>query len=515
MQHLRIGIGGIWHESNSFCGRGVTADDFSVHGRFAVGQDVVENSQRQDELAGFAEVLSRDGRIEIVPLLSAETWIAGHLTDQAVAFLEGVLRRGIKEAGHLDGICFAPHGAMAGTTIADVDGHFVNVFREELGPDIPIVLALDCHGVVTRQMVELSTAIVGSRTHPHVDVKETGMRAAEILLDTLSGKKKPVVACHKIPLLVPPPDDGTNSGALKELFDKFTAWDQIEGVIACSLCPSYAWQDVPEQSWAALAVTDDDPALADRLARELAQACWDARVRLLPEPMVSPHEAVRQAAAAEGCPVIITDSADTVGGGAPGDNTVLLEALLELRHEVDGLILMHLPDPEAVSLLQTHQVGEMVSLQVGGHRDTLYSEPVAVTGEVLCITQGPISDDGGFIAEPMAETGGIVCLGVDNIRLVLTDREIMGPQPSVFRQVGIEPFEAKVVTLKTGIGFLVTYGDVAKTVIRADCPGVVSYNLKNYEFQHVPRPMFPIDDDADWQLPPPDVDGGSAGGVGS
>ena len=513
MQKLRIGIGGIWHESNSFCDQGVTADDFSVHGRFSVGNDVVDKSQRRDELAGFVEVLSRDSRIEIVPLLSAETWIAGQLTDEAVAFLEGILRRGVKAAGRLDGICFAPHGAMAGTTIADVDGHFVNVFREELGPDIPIILALDCHGVVTRQMVDLSTAIVGSRTHPHIDVAKTGMRAADILLDTLSGKKKPVVACHKIPLLVPPPDDGTNSGALKELFDKFIAWDRIEEVIACSLCPSYAWQDVPEQSWAALAVTDNDAALADRLARELAQACWDARFRLLPEPMVSPREAVRQAAAAEECPVIITDSADTVGGGAPGDNTVLLEAVLELRNEVDGLILMHLPDPKAVTVLKTHQVGDVVSLKVGGKRDRRYSEPVSVTGKILCITQGPINNDGGFIAEPMAETGGIVCLGVDNVRLVLTDREIMGPQPSVFRKAGIEPFEAKVVTLKTGIGFKVTYGHVAKTIVRADCPGVVSYNLNNYEFKHVPRPMFPIDDGADWQLPPPDAGDGPGGGA--
>ena len=498
---FRIGIGGIWHESNSFCVRDVTAEDFTIHGRTAIGKNVLDQTERRDEVAGFAEVLKRNSQIEIIPLLSAETWIAGHLTDEAVGFLEDILRCGLREAGPLDGICFAPHGAMAGTTIADVDGHFIKVFREELGTNVPIVLALDCHAVVTRQMIELSTAIVASRTHPHVDVVETGMRAANILLDTLSGKVRPVIACHKIPLLLPPPDDGTKSGALKELFDKFIAWDQIDNVIAGSLCPSYPWQNVPEQGWAAIVVADNDMALADRLARELAQACWDARFRLLPEPMVSPQEAVRQAAAAEGCPILITDSADTVGSGAPGDNTVLLEALLELCHEVDGLVLAHLPDPEAVSLIKAHRVGDTVTVRGGGKRDTRYSSPLTVTGEILCITEGPITNDGNFIAEPMAEVGSIVCLGIRNVRLVLTEREIMGPQPSVFRKVGIEPFEAKVVTLKTGIGFKVTYGHVAKAVIRADCPGVVSYNLRNYDFTRVPRPMFPIDTDAHWKLP--------------
>ncbi|MBM3801775.1 MAG: M81 family metallopeptidase [Acidimicrobiia bacterium] len=498
---LRIGIGGIWHESNSFCIRDVTAEDFTRHGRTAFGGDILEHSERRDEVAGFAEVLRQHRHIEIVPLISAETWIAGHLSSDAVGFLEGSLRRGLREAGKLDGICFAPHGAMAGAAIADVDGHLINVFREELGPGVPVILTLDCHAVLTRQMLDLSTAVVAYRTHPHVDVVETGVRAANILLDTLAGKLRPVTAMVKIPLLLPPPDDGTKSGALKELFDKFIAWDRIDNVIAASLCPSYPWQNVPEQGWAAVVVTNHDVALADRLARELAQACWEARFRLLPEPMVTPHEAVRQAALAKGFPILITDSADTVGSGAPGDNTVLLAALLEMCHEVNGLALAHLPDPEAVSRLKSHRVGDTVTLRVGGKRDTRYCSPLTVTGEILCITEGPITNDGKFIAEPMAETGSIVCLSIQNVRLVLTEREIMGPQPSVFRKVGIEPFEAKVVTLKTGIGFKVTYGHVAKAVIRADCPGVVSYNLRNYDFNRVPRPMFPIDDNAHWELP--------------
>jgi microcystin degradation protein MlrC len=207
---------------------------------------------------------------------------------------------------------------------------------------------------------------------------------------------------------------------------------------------------------------------------------------------------VRKAAAVQGCPVVITDSADYVGGGGGSDTTTLLSAFLEMRHEVDGLLLMHLPDPEAVSELNTSPVGSTVTVDVGGRRESRFSRPLSVTGEILCVTQGPITDDGRFGSEPMIEVGAIVCLAIDNVRLVLTERVILGPQPSVFRKVGIEPFEAKIVGLKTGVGFKTTYGHVAKAVFRADCPGSLSYDLTNFEFQHMSRAMFPIDSNATW-----------------
>jgi len=350
---------------------------------------------------------------------------------------------------------------------------------------------------VTQQMVELADVFVAYRTHPHDDIVETGARAARVLLDALDGKTKPVMVCRKAPLLFP--DSGTEDGALKEIFEKFIAWDGIEGVIACSLCPSFPWQDVPEQGWAALAVTNGDAALAERLAAELAQACWEARHELLPAPRLSPEEAIRKAAATEGCPVIIADPADNVGGGGGGDTTVLLETLLAARRDVAGLILHHIPDAQAVKSLTGAGVGDTVTVRVGGKRDWRFSRPVTVTGEVLCVTKGRITDDGKFTARELVDVGATVCLGVDNVRLVLTERLVHGPQPSLFRKVGIEPFEAKIVAVKSGIGYKVTYGDVAKAMIVVDCPGALSSNMASFDFKRVPRPIFPIDGDFEWE----------------
>ena len=500
MSDFRIGMGRFWHESNTFASRCTEIADFmSYHDGLLLGEEILGGPERRDELTGFKDVLSRDARVEMIPLISAGALPSGPLTQETVDHLESALRNQLRKAGRMDGICFALHGAMSAEAIPDLDGYFLKIIRAEVGPDVPIVCPLDHHAVVTRQMVDLSTSLVAYRTHPHLDEDETGRRAARILLDIMEGNTKPTVAFQKIPLLLPPPDDGTHSGALKELFDTLTEWDRIDGVIACSLCPSYPWQDVPEQGWTALAVTNADQPLADRLARQLGEQAWAARTRLLPEPMVSPREAVRQAAAVQGCPVVITDSADYVGGGGGSDTTTLLEAFLELRHEVDGLILLHLPDPQAIAALKASSPGDTVTVEVGGKRETRFSRPLRVTGEIMCCAKGPITDDGKFDSEPMVEVGTIVCLAVDNVRLVLTERVILGPQPSVFRKVGIEPFDAKIVGLKTGIGFKTTYGHVAKAVIRADCPGSLSYDLSNFEFKNLSREMFPIDPNATWR----------------
>jgi len=497
---LRIAVCRIMHESNSFATTEAELPDFKNVGGILMGSEVLTSTDRDDEIAGFRNVLEAwNENIEVVPLLSVSGFAGGHVAANAVCYFDEILRGKLRESGDLDGICFALHGAMASADIPDLEGHFVEVVRQEKGETIPVVVSLDCHAVVTRKMVELASAICAYHKHPHTDVVQTGERAANILLRMLGGEISPVMTCQKIPMIVPPPDDGATYGPLKEVADHLQEVGQVDGVIDLSLFPGQCWLDVPEQGWTALAVTDADPELGRRLVRELATHAWSVRERLLPEPMLTPEEAVRAAAAVPGHPIVITDAADTVGAGAPGDTTTLLDALLTQREMVEGLVLLHLPDPQAIEGITPADVGSTVALDVGGKRDIRFSRPLTVSGEVLCVTDGIIEDVGGFGATPTVDAGKTVCLAIDNVRLVLTQHVVFGPQPSVFRKVGIEPFEAKIVALKTGIGFKVTYG-VAKVGFRADCPGAASYNLNHYDFTHAQRPLYPLDRDMQWQV---------------
>ena len=125
-----------------------------------------------------------------------------------VRFFENTLRQQLAEAGAIDGICFALHGANSAVSIPDLDGHILKILRQVAGGDIPIICTLDFHAVVTEQMLDLCDGFFAYRTHPHVDLVETGNLAASTLLDQLQGRCKPTLSYKRIPLLLTPPDQG-------------------------------------------------------------------------------------------------------------------------------------------------------------------------------------------------------------------------------------------------------------------------------------------------------------------
>ena len=178
--------------------------------------------------------------------------------------------------------------------------------------------------------------------------------------------------------------------------------------------------------------------------------------------------------------------------GAPGDNTHLLRDLIEQSGRVDGIVVTHLPSPKAVAELSACSVGDDVVVAVGGEYDRMFCKPLEVLGQLVALEQGPIADDGQFGTEPFVQTGRIACIAIENVRLVLTERVIMGPQPSLFRKVGIDPYKVKIVALKTGVGYKATYGHVVESVFRSDCPGACSYDLSRFDYKLVPRPACSV-----------------------
>lgn len=496
---FRVAILRIMHESNSFSPLKSDLDHFRACDEIRLGRALLEKSERRDEITGFLNVLgSPESNVDVVPLLGMSGLAGGYVTDTVTDFLEHTLREQLRGAGVLHGVLAALHGAMASESIRDLDGHLLQIIRDEVGPEIPIVCSLDLHGVVSLRVVESCTAIAGYHTHPHIDVVATGERAATLLLRTLRREIRPAMAWRKIPMLFPPPDDGTNSGAMKEVYEATKAYVDGKVIVDCSLFCPYCWLDAPAQGAAAIAITDGDSSLAQRIADEIAARLWSARRQFEPEKMFAAPDAVAMAARIVAGPVVVTDSADTTGSGSPGDNTVLLQALLEARRSVNGTILHHIPDADAVSQLHKSRLGSIAELAVGGKRDTRFCRPLEVRGEVVCVTEGIIEDVGRFTMKPYIDAGKTVCLRIDNIFLVLTERMVIGPQPSLFRKVGIEPFHAHLVALKTGVGFKPTYGHIAKAVIHADCPGAASYNLRNYTYTLIQRPMYPFDADMKW-----------------
>ena len=162
MSKKRIAICRFEHEANTFSPLDAGLEEFqNTVGGILIGEDLLNQPDRSDEIKGFLNVLrSSEEIIEIVPLISASGFAGGNVTAEVVSYLEENLRQMLREAGDLDGFLFALHGAMASKEIPDLEGYFLGIVREALGFEIPLVCTLDHHAILTQKMVDLSHVIL-------------------------------------------------------------------------------------------------------------------------------------------------------------------------------------------------------------------------------------------------------------------------------------------------------------------------------------------------------------------
>ena len=515
---MRVGVLKFWHESNTFTSVDTELARFTELGTYSgvkLGDECrPEPGDRNSELTGMLDTFeAAPESVQVVPLMSAGSMPSGPWTAEVVAQMEALLMAQLRKAlavGPLDGVCAALHGAMASRHDRDLDGWILELIRAEVGPNVPITVALDCHAVVTARMAQHARCLVSYKTHPHLDLPETGARAASLLLQALQNPDGGPTQCLiRVPMLFA--DCGTEVGELKQIFADFAAAEEAPGVLSCCLNMAFPMLDAEDQGWTVVVITDDDIALAESLCTTLAQRVWDARTALWGElelgvPM---QEAMRQAAAVEtgrAGPVVITDAADNVGGGTPGDTPGVLRELLTHRElfAPTELALLHIPDPSAVALLSDVAIGATTAVPVGGKLDTSFGEPVHVEGTLLARVEGPIENcaPGGAFGGtgPTIETGTLVCIASENVRLVLSEKKVQGPHPSIFTKVGLDPFgeTTKIVVLKSGTGWQTTYEGKCAAMIRADCPGPMNYNVANFPWGNVRRPIYPLDERMDW-----------------
>jgi len=429
--------------------------------------------------------------VEVAPLLFAYLEPRGTITERAFEGIVGEMVGRLVEGGPWDGVLLAQHGAAVAEHCADADGEVVARVRAAVGPEVPIGLALDLHANVSDRMVEQSTVVVPYRTNPHVDARETAMECAELIVRTVRGEIRPVQALAAPPLVVDILQQRTDHDPMRALLEDAATLRQRPGMLAASLVEGFAYADVPEMGMSFLAVHDGDLDEASAGARWLARRAWDRRAELAgrAEPV---EDALRTAAAAPRGPVVLMDVGDNIGGGAPGDSTVLLEAARRLR--VRGY-LQTLADPAAVGRCAAAGVGATVSLEVGAATDRHHGRPVAVDGRVRTISDGryevPPPVHGGH---RFFDAGTTVVLETsDDHTLVLTSRRVPNTSRQQLYALGIAPERFQVVVAKGVNAPLAAYEPIAAQVILVDTPGATSADLSRFTYRHRRRPLYPFE----------------------
>lgn len=487
---MRIAIGGFFHESNTFCQPLTELADYE-RTRLYRGAEMLAPLRGTDtEIGGFLTGAEELG-FEVVPTYYAWAWPAGPLTDDCFRTILDRVKAEVEAAGPVDGVLFQLHGAMVTQSEDDPDGTILAEVRSCLPPGVPLVATFDLHANLSPLMVSSCDALIGYDTYPHVDLHDRGREAAGLIVRMLREEVRPTMALSKPPLMPHIVRQRTADGPMAELIALAQEAEQQPGVLSVSVSAGFAYADVPRMGMGILAITDGDPELAAEIAESLAEEAWSRREQFT-KTLPDAEEAIRLALSYDPAagPVVLADVADNVGGGSPGDGTVLLAELL--RQEAKGALVL-IADAEAVHACLQAGVRETVTLSVGGKVDRLHGEPVTVTGQVRALTDGVFRNRGPMRDGLVDDQGRTAVVDVDGITLVLTERKQPMWNLQQLRSCGIEPTELRIIVCKGAIAHRAAYLPIAQQMLEVETPGSCSGDVRRFDYHHIRRPLYPID----------------------
>lgn len=488
---MRVGIVSCSHESNTFIPAPTRLSHFRGS-EFLLGEEIEEKyGAAHHEVGGYFEVL-REAGIEAVPIVFARTTPWGTVSDEALDEIWRLAEEGLKAAGKLDGILAANHGAGVNESRPDMDGWWLSNLRRLIGPDIPLVVTIDPHANLTPAMTEACEAVIAYRENPHLDQRQRGEEAARLMVRTLRGEIQPVTGASFPAIAMNIERQLTLAEPMLSVQRELEKTRNNPGILSASVTMGFPYADVPEMGSAFIVVADKDKALADREADRLGRWLVENREKFRGE-MISPEDAVKTAIASPK-PAGLLDMGDNMGGGAPGDSTVLPR--LCLKHP--GLkVFWYSPDQEAASAAIAAGVGARLKLPIGGKLPMSPEPPLELEVEVVSI------HDGKYI-ETKPRHGGKMHGNMGPTAIVKTDAgfTIMltsvrgGPNGSVqpILSCGLDPADFDILIIRGVHAPVGGYAEVCPTLIRVNTPGVTTADMDALEYHHRRRPLFPFEE---------------------
>jgi microcystin degradation protein MlrC len=487
---LRVAVGQISCESNTFSAFTCDLDTVRKTGYLYEGDEVLELRDKNNEVAGMIATVEGAGA-SVVPLLASRWNSSAVVSDASYAYLRGNLLARLKDAGAVNGVLLSCHGSMVADGIDDPEADLARAVRQVVGPRVPVIMTLDLHGNVTRPMVESLTAILGYKEYPHDDPVTTGERAARLLLEAARGDVTPVMAWVGLPMILTAFNASTKgSGPFAQLMNQAKALEREPGILSTSMQFVGSYIDIPNMGCSTVVISDGDRDRALREARKLATAFWGRRREFLVET-VSVAEAVRRGRGMGGL-VILLDTADTTGGGAAGDSIDLVTGLLEAGVTEPSLAMV--ADPEGARACLRAGVGSDVTVHLGHRVDPRWGKPIRVTGRVARASDGWFTYTGGIFGGTTGSMGPSAVLQIGSIELLVQSLPTYDWKDEQYRSVGMHPEAAKFVGAKNMMNFRNAYGAIMKGQFVLDLPGPTAPDMRSLPFTRAGRPWFPLDE---------------------
>lgn len=491
---MRIGILALLHESNTFSVQPTTLESFRQN-LLLTGdaiRDTLEGAHH--EVGGFFCGLDAAGA-EAVPLFAARALPSGTIRADAFESLVNQLLQSVHDHLPLDGILVAPHGATVSESFPDADGHWLDRLRKLVGNDVPIIGTLDAHANLSPLMVESCDALIAYRTNPHLDQRERGIEAANLIVSALRQQVKPVMSAVFPPLAISIEKQCTEEQPLQTLYKMADDQLQSDAVLSNSILLGFPYADVAEMGSAVIVVTDDDRELADQMASKLANSMWGMRSQF-DSQFITANQALDQCQHAKGR-VCLLDMGDNVGGGSSADGTELLGAI---HTRGLGPAFGCLYDPQSVAVCESAGVGARVHIHAGGKTDDLHGDSIDLHARVISLHQGSFRESkprhGGITDFDQGRTA--ICETDGGLTLMLTSQRMVPFSLQQLVSCGLDPAAFRMLVAKGVNAPLAAYRDVCDEFIQVNTKGSTCADLNQLAFKHRRRPMFPMEQDTNF-----------------
>ena len=498
---FRIAVGALLFEGNTFSP--VITELEAFESKYLEEGSALISKLRDSntEMGGAIRTLEHHC-VQIVPLLATHGGAGGRVSGAAYGELRKRMLDSLTAAGHVDAVYLALHGSFIAQGTDDMEGDLLEAVRKLVGP-VPVAVSCDLHGHITRKMAQNATMIIGYRHYPHDDTFDTGRRCIGLLLRTLRGQIHPVMRVCKAPMILPCQKTRTKSRgplsclhftarAMEAAGDEITAGAPGSGeLLAVSYFPVQPWLDFPETGFACVAVADQDPNVADRVALAMAEEAWQRRHEF-EISVVNVQEAIAEGLKIAGGPVVLSEAADCVGGGASGDSAAVLEGLLRYAPDAPATILI--VDPETVAMAASVGVGNRFAAHIGNKLDPVYGDPLAADAEVLRIFDGSFTYTAGIMGGVTASMGPSALLQVGAVKAVVASLSSYEYGDEQFRAAGVDARQCKFVVVKNPMNFQQAFAD-APAAFTLDTLGPTTPNFRSLPWKQVDRSLFPLDRD--------------------
>ncbi len=389
----------------------------------------------------------------------------------------------------MDGVVLCLHGAGVTEDLEDLEGDLARAVREVIGPNLPLAASFDLHGNVTQNMADALDGAFACHHYPHVDLHERAEEAVRFVRRLRAHPVATAVHVERVPLLMPTTTtfQGPGAAMLQRMLEAESAPDLID----VSWFHGFPYTDIARPGSAVVVTAEGEGARqrAAAVARLLARELWAARESFRPHSL-SAADAVARASSEPRYPVVINETSDNCGAGAPGDGTHLLRAMLEAG--LEGACFGFIVDPETAAAAHLAGVGATIDVELGGRYDDLHGEPLVLRAYVKSLHDGRLRLQAMFKGMPL-HLGPMARLQIRGMDVIVASRRSQTFDPEPFLALGIDVRRCRFVALKSSNHFRAGFEGIAAAIVTADPPGLSTHHIEIFPRQRAVEPLWPID----------------------